>query len=153
MAEVEATLTPVLNNRESLVQLQLSSKKTTVGAQPGPFINLIPGMNFVDTALWEEAKKNAVVVAMLIDLIPQSRAQEQNPERVGKPYLVESKPVSKDNPLKSMSQSNAVLAVGEMFDVRTMKRFMDQEERPQIINALKAQINKIENPKIEKKVS
>lgn len=145
------TVTPILNNRESLVQLQLPAKHTKVGAQPGMVIQLIPGMNFIDTAQWLKAKENETVRFLLTDLIQPSKAPEQNPERVNKPHLVEGKPVSKDNPLAAMTDKDADAAVSEMFDCNQMRKFLAQEERQIVRNALKAQIDKIEKPKADKK--
>lgn len=149
-AHVE-TVTPVLNNRESLIQLQLPAKNTKVGAQPGQVIQLIPGMNFIDTVQWNKAKENQTVQHLLTDVIQPSRAPEQNPERVGKSPLVEGKAVSKDNPLAAMTEKDADATVSEMFDCNQMRKFLSQEERQVVRNALKAQIDKIEKPKSDKK--
>jgi len=145
--QAEKTVTPVLNNRESLIQIQLPGKPGKQGLTAGPRVDLIPGMNFVDTDYWTKAKENAVCASMLTETIQPSRAPEQNPERVGKPILVEGKPISRDNPLGACEEADAVKMVGELFDVPAMKRFLLQEDRPEVVMALKGQIAKIETAK------
>jgi hypothetical protein len=151
-AKKEPQVTPVLVNRESMVHIQLKGKTNAKGVhQHGPLMILLPGMNFVETEKWEQAKENEVVLSMLTDPILPSRSPEQNPERVGHPILEERAPVSKDNPLAALSEKDAVVMVGEVFDVATLNKLADQETRPQVGAALKSQIGKITKPKADGK--
>lgn len=151
---IPQTVTPVLNNREALIQLALPAKSGKGGMMPGGTIDLRPGINFPDTKMWEEAKKNELAAKLLTEKIQSSAAPEQTPERVGKPILEEGAPVSKDNPLASMKEGDAVALVDEMFDAVMMKRFLNQETRASVAAALKGQIAKIESPKaVEKRAA
>lgn len=157
--QAQANVVAVCNNRESLVQLQLPSnitkdrhnKETKSGVNPGPVIQLLPGMNFVDADKWAVAKENPIVQKLLSEKIKPSRAPEQNPERIGLPTLEEGPTCSKDNPLASLSDGDAVAMVDELFDVPMMKRFLDQESRTNVAVALKTQITKIEKVQGTKK--
>lgn len=154
MAQATATVTPVLNNRESVIQIQLPATKANGAMLPGGRVDLIPGMNFVDTPLWETAKQNPTCKILLTEKIPASRAPEQNPERVGKTFLEEGGPVAKDNPLSSLEIQAAIAVVGELFDVPKMRQFLDQETRPAVAAALRGKIAEIEkHPTVKKKAA
>lgn len=145
-----STVTPVLNNCDGIRQIALPAIQGKGGITPGPVIHLYPGMNFPETALWDKAKQNELAQQLLTSKIELSKAPEFNPERVGMHHLVEYKPVSKDNPLAAMSESEAVVMVGEILDTPTLKRFQLQETRPLVGAALKAQLAKIEKPEAKK---
>lgn len=144
------TLTIVQNNRESIVQFQLTGKTSASGVDPGPLLQLVPGMNLLATEKWEKAKQNAVCMALLSEKIQPSKSPETNPERVGHCVLVEGIAVSKDNPLASLKDSDAVEFVEELFDIPMAKRFLNEETRGRVIAALKTQIDKIEKPAVRK---
>jgi len=146
-----ATVIPVLNNRDSMIQIQLPGTNGQGGLIPGGRVDLLPGMNFIDTEKWESAKKNSQCAIMLKEKIPASNAPEQEQSRVGKTYLEEGGPISKDNPLASLDVPAAVAVVGEMLNVGEMKKFLDQEVRPVVNTALRNKIAEIEKHPIVKK--
>lgn len=149
----EPTVTPVLNNTERMISLQLQGTPGKGGdIQPGGRIDLLPGMSFPDTKKWNKAKENPGVALLLKEKIAPNKAPEQSPERVGRVILEERKPVSKDNPLASVKDEIAIEMIDEMFSVPMMKKFLEQEERGGVRVALKAQIEKIEHPPIRKPV-
>lgn len=152
-AKDEPTVTPVLNNTERLIQCSTQGSQGRGGdIQPGKRVDLLPGMNFPETKLWNKAKEAQGCRDLLKTKIEPNKAPEQSPERVGKYYLEERKPISKDNPLMAVSEESALEMVDEMFSVPMMKKFLDQEERGAVIKALKGQIHKIENPVVKKAV-
>lgn len=75
----------VINNRESLVQVQ--PQPTIYNKQgapvPGEAITLLPGVNFVETELLKKLRENPLFDAHFKNKIPRSKAPEQNPEKVG----------------------------------------------------------------------
>ncbi len=145
------TVTAVLNNRESLVQVQLPAKSGKQGTAAGPLLNFLPGMNFIPSEQWALAKQNPTVQHLLTQKQIAMKAPEHNPEKVGLPVLEEGPSCSKDNPLHSLAESDAVAMIDELFDVPTMKRFLEQEDRPKVAASLKSQIAKIEKTGTGKK--
>lgn len=144
------TFTIIELNRESPFSIQLPGKESKAGIQLGPTVQLKPGVNFIPTDQWTEAKRNPTVLKYLEEKIAPSKSPETNPERVGHRVLVEGGQVSKDNPLASLEEKDAIELVGEIFDVPMAKRLLDEENRPKVVTALRAQINSIENPVVRK---
>lgn len=139
-------LVPVINNEERLTQLALPSKPGKGGMLPGTVIQLKPGMNFIPADQWAQAKENENVRNLLTDVIQPSRAPEVSIECVGKFKLVEMSPVTGDNPLASMKETEAVAAIAEIFDVALLKKLAAQETRARVARALQNAITKIEKP-------
>lgn len=146
------TVTVVINNQERLEIIQLPALKGKGGLSPGPTIKLIPGVNFPDTKLWEQAKQNPGVQWKLKEKIKPSRAPEQNPEMVGHVMLVERGVVSADNPLSALEDSDAIALIDEIFYPPTLHQLLAEEIRPNVTKALKTQIAKLEKPRTEKKI-
>ena len=110
------------------------------------------GITVVDLQLRKVARENPTVKGWLNDKIEPSRAPEFNPEKVGLHVIEGVLAMSKKNPLLSTIESAAaVVLINDMFNVPEMKKFLEQEERPEVASALKHQINKIEKVKGTKK--
>jgi hypothetical protein len=133
----------IVNNRESVVQIRLKGNSNLGGHQVGEFINLIPGLNFVDAKQWANASDNPIVQSLLNEKIAVGKAMEFNHEKAGLPHLEIGPTTTKDNPFKTLDEGAAVALINEMFDVPSMKKYLALESRPSVAAALTAQIAKI----------
>jgi len=137
--------TPVTNNCERLIQIQISTGVNT--KVPAALLTLLPGVNLVESKLWEQAKENSVARKLLVTEIERSPAPEAQLERVGQPMLVEGQPLPDDLPLKGLKLAAAQAIISETLTKSLLASWLDDESRPDVRRALEKQIAKIEGPK------
>jgi hypothetical protein len=137
--------TPVTNNCERLIQIQVSTGINT--KVPAALLTLLPGVNLVESKLWEQAKENSVARKLLVTEIERSPAPEAQLERVGQPMLVEGQPLPDDLPLKGLKLAAAQAIISETLTKSLLASWLDDESRPDVRRALEKQIAKIEGPK------
>lgn len=140
------SLTAVVNNRESLVigHMQPIGKETSGAPILGEMIKLIPGLNLVDSKKLEALRKNKAFDAHFTTKIPQSRAPEQNPEKVGQPILVVwAQNLKDDKPFGELPVEKCQEAIEEIFDISMLKKWLATEARDPVRLLLHGQIGKL----------
>ena len=149
--------TIVINNREALVQGQMQPIGKDSRGVPllGPLMTLIPGLNLVDSVQLAEIRKNPGFDANFTSKIPHSPAQEQNPEKSGKPILeVMLAAPGKDGkraplevedkaPLAKLSEETIKSMVEETLVGDILRNWEKEETRPSIAHIIRTQLEKI----------
>jgi hypothetical protein len=145
--------TQVINNRESLVQAhvppslvgkRLGKNRGKNEPPVGPLINLLPGMNLVDSELLGRIRKeNKMFNSFFSMKIESSPAPEQNPEKVGHCILVEGSKVADSAPTVAMKAAAAKAMIAETLNPELLRNWLKEEARPDIRRAIDAQMVKL----------
>lgn len=149
--------TIVINNRESLVQGQLPHKQPGQrpdGAAPmlevGGMIQLLPGVNLVDTKdLKTLRERNPTFAALFDTIIEASPAPEQNPEKVGRPILEignEGKELPASSPLARLAPNQCKAILAETFNAALLRTWLAEETRGDVRRDIDAQLGKVLGP-------
>lgn len=147
--DLKGKVVTVNNNMNSMIQVQLPMRRDQHGnMHHGKLLVLIPGVNFVNAEDLAEAKKNAVFAAHFNQKIEASPMPEMPLDRLGHKKLVEmTGPIDKENPLSQVQdEDEAIEIVGEMGDLRMIRKALEEETRPKVVEALKSQIKRLEKP-------
>lgn len=115
------------------------------GYKVGPLINLVPGWNLVDLALWAEAVRNPGVQRRLRDRIPESHSPEGREERTGERFFVEGPEVEdREQPLRGLSEEAAREIAADLQSPSEIRRLQQVERRGGVLQALAQQLRKID---------
>jgi len=151
----------IINNEERARILTLRGRVAASSntLTPGPKIELVPGLNLVEAALWERWKRDngdAIVddeevrgaaTILLQDRIPVDRHPSRRRERSGQPALVEGPRVnSRTAPLSDLDEQRAIAMAAEVLDRAACARFIKTERRAAVLEALRAQDELLNTP-------
>lgn len=135
----------ITNNAERMHQIQLPSSAPGTVVH-GKVLHLKPGVNMVDAADWEGAKKQHMTQVYMRELIKPSAAPEQNPERVGAYVLVEGRAYPDENQTSKLTPAEVDALVVETLDANLLKGWLQEEKRPAVRKVIEAQIAKVSRP-------
>jgi hypothetical protein len=124
---------------------------------PGPRIDLMPGANRVDAALWERWKREnddqlledesvmaGQASALLKGKIPDAGHRSRSSEAVGKPYLVEGPAITRyESPIAELRPAEAIAMVDELRDVTLLRSMLVVERRSDVAEVLRARCESI----------
>jgi hypothetical protein len=132
----QETVTVVINNREGLEVAQLPHRGTDSHKRIifGEVVTLLPGLNLVPTETLNILRKNPVFELKFKSMIPDSRAPEQRPERVGKPILELGKELPTGSnvcPLSALPVNEALALVKEANEEQ-LQAFKETESREEV---------------------
>jgi hypothetical protein len=140
------TVTVVINNREGLEVAQLPHRGHDNHKRIifGEVVTFLPGLNLVPTETLNILRQNPAFEAKFKNKIPNSRAPEQRPERVGKPILELGKELPDDDrPLSALSVPEALALVSEANEeqLASFKKGENREEVRDLVNARIEELN------------
>lgn len=147
----------IINNRESLVSIQCQPEMHGKNGAPVPgrIIHLVPGANLINADDYAKLReKNSHFTLQFNEKIPRSPAPEQNPEKVGLPYL-QIMETDKDgkkvpivvedkSPLAKLRGDLVQRIVDEVLAVSLLRAWLAEEVRPDIALALNRRIAELE---------
>lgn len=147
-------------NREERLRVLVLRATAGKGAQsavlsPGPRIDLLPGANVVDAALWRRWKEENAdrtvdgeemtgqATLLLRQPLPDAGHRHRNPEAMGLPRLKEG-PAVRDRaaPLADLADADALEFVAELRDETQVRRLLVLERRSTVAEALRAMAEK-----------
>lgn len=144
--KVAPTVTVVINNTERLEIAQLphrgvdNHKRLLLGG----VVTLLPGLNLVPTEELHVLRRNPLFEEKFTTAIPDSKAPEQRPERVGKPFLVLGKELPAKAPLAALEVPEALSMVNEANEEQ-LAQFFAVEVRAEVRERIKIRIDEITN--------
>ena len=121
------------------------AKSASVGLDVGRVVRLAPGADLVPEADLEDLMRNQGFARQFETLIPRSPAPT-NPEKVGEPVLEMLQADGKDivvadeRPLAALRPDHARVLVEESWCRGCLTSWLEEETRPEVAQALKAQL-------------
>lgn len=144
----------VINNMDHAHTISLTPRP-----QPGSktlsapdMMTLYPGATVVDRGFWIKWKEQQSAgennedeaARLLTDKIPRDDHPHRRSERAGQVYVVEG-PAVRDRtmPFADLDQAAAIAMVPEIRDERILKRLLEVERRPAVVETLRLEANKL----------
>lgn len=125
----------VINNSQGPIYAQMPARgKDTAGhIEPGSCINIIPGLNLIDTEVLATLRKNSTFENFFKTAIAPSKAPEANPASFGKPILqIGGKEVPDENPLSKLAEQACKAMIGEMQSTDVLQDWLKGEGRADV---------------------